>query len=197
MPIYEYRCSDCHRKVSIFWRSFSAVDETKARCNHCGGARLNRLASRIRVIRGGGSKSDVPAAEGGDVDDNFMNDLGGLDENDPRQLGRFMRKMAGEAGEEMGPEFDEIVGRLEKGEDPEKIEQSMGDLLGEPPGGDMMDGGMDAPPQPESNVESAGSTDGDKSGAKTARKVVRPRRPTSVAKGKAGKSTSKKGRVKR
>ena len=37
----------------------------------------------------------------------------------------------------MGPEFNEIVGRLEKGEDPEKIEQSMGDILGEGAGGEM------------------------------------------------------------
>jgi hypothetical protein len=50
--------------------------------------------------------------------------------SDPRALGRFMRKMAAQTGEGMGEEFDEVVGRLEKGEDPDKIEQSMGDLFG-------------------------------------------------------------------
>ena len=45
--------------------------------------------------------------------------MGDLDENDPKSLARFMRKMADETGEEMGAEFDEVVGRLEAGEDPE------------------------------------------------------------------------------
>jgi hypothetical protein len=38
-----------------------------------------------------------------------------------------MRKMAAESGEEMDPEFDEVIGRLEAGEDPESIEASMPD----------------------------------------------------------------------
>ena len=41
-----------------------------------------------------------------------------------------MRKMGDEMGEDLGPEFDEVVGRLESGEDPEAIEKSMPDLLG-------------------------------------------------------------------
>jgi len=59
----------------------------------------------------------------------------GLDENDPKSLARFMRKMADETGEDLGPEFEEVVGRLEAGEDPESIESSMPDL-GAPGGGD-------------------------------------------------------------
>jgi hypothetical protein len=54
--------------------------------------------------------------------------LAGLDENDPRSIARWMRKMSGEVGEDMGSEFDEMVDRLEAGESPEEIEQSMGDL---------------------------------------------------------------------
>ena len=48
---------------------------------------------------------------GGDAGDSMMPDLDGLDENDPRSLGRFMRKMAGDAGEDMGPEFNEAKTR--------------------------------------------------------------------------------------
>jgi hypothetical protein len=33
-------------------------------------------------------------------------------------------------GEEVPPEFDEVVGRLESGESPEEIEESMPDLGG-------------------------------------------------------------------
>ena len=38
--------------------------------------------------------------------------MAGLDEEDPRSLGRFMRKMGSEMGEDLGDEFDEVVGRL-------------------------------------------------------------------------------------
>jgi hypothetical protein len=67
-----------------------------------------------------------------------------VDENDPKSMARFMRKMASEMGDEAGeampPEFDEVVGRLEAGESPESIEQTMGDVLG---------GGDSASPEPE------------------------------------------------
>ncbi len=55
-------------------------------------------------------------------------DLSNLDENDPQSLGKFMRKMGQEMGEDLGDEFNEVVGRLEKGESPETIEASMPDL---------------------------------------------------------------------
>jgi hypothetical protein len=65
--------------------------------------------------------------------------LDDLNENDPRSLGRMMRRMADETGEDMGPEFGEVVGRLEKGEDPEAIEKSMPELaeMGGDDGGGM------------------------------------------------------------
>jgi hypothetical protein len=56
-------------------------------------------------------------------------------ENDPQALGRMMRKMGSELGEEMPPEFGEVVDRLEKGQSPEDIEQALPDL-GDAFGGD-------------------------------------------------------------
>ena len=56
--------------------------------------------------------------------------FGDIDENDPRSVGKFMRRMGSEMGEDMGPEFDEMVGRLEAGEDPESIESDMPDTTG-------------------------------------------------------------------
>ena len=49
----------------------------------------------------------------------------GLDENDPKSIAKFMKKMGNELGEGLGPEFEEVVDRLEKGESPEDIERSM------------------------------------------------------------------------
>jgi hypothetical protein len=54
--------------------------------------------------------------------------LGDFDENDPKSIGRFMRKMMGEMGDEggdLGPEFEEVVDRLEAGQDPEAIEREV------------------------------------------------------------------------
>ena len=68
--------------------------------------------------------------------------LAGLDEEDPRALGKFMRKMSQEMGEEMPGEFNEVVDRLEKGESPESIEASMPELA-EGMGGDSGGGFAD------------------------------------------------------
>jgi len=46
----------------------------------------------------------------------------------PRRCGRMMRKMGKEMGEEMPPEFGEVVDRLEKGQSPEDIEKELPDL---------------------------------------------------------------------
>ncbi len=59
--------------------------------------------------------------------------LSQIDENDPRSLGKFMRQMSQEMGEEMGDDFNEVVDRLEKGQQPEEIEQAMPDLADSPP----------------------------------------------------------------
>jgi putative FmdB family regulatory protein len=132
VPIYEYRCHDCKRRVSIFWRTFSDAEEGAPVCPRCGGAQLTRLVSRVRVVRSEESRLDSVA----DFDD-----LPDFDESDPRGMGRWMRKMSREMGEDLGPEFDEVVGRLESGESPEAIEKSMPELMGE--GGGDFDGGLD------------------------------------------------------
>ena len=122
MPIYEYRCQDCRRRVSIFFRTFSDAEGAAPACPRCGGSHLTRLISHVRVVRSEGSRLD---------DLSGLDDMPDFDENDPKSLGRWMRKMSAEVGEDLGPEFSEVVGRLESGEDPEDIEKSMPDLLGD------------------------------------------------------------------
>jgi hypothetical protein len=56
--------------------------------------------------------------------------LGGLDESDPASLGRWMRRMGSEMGEDLGPEFTEMVDRLEAGQSPEDIEAALPDMGG-------------------------------------------------------------------
>ena len=131
MPIYEYRCGSCKRRVSVFFRSFSAVEQ--AHCPNCGSTDLTRLVSRVST-----PKSEDARLESMSDPSNF----GDVDENDPKSVARFMRKMGGEMGEDMGPEFDEMVGRLEAGENPEDIEKSMPGLGGEGGGGGGMGEGF-------------------------------------------------------
>ncbi len=134
MPIYEYRCSSCGRRFSVLWRSFAEVSEENVVCKRCGSDKVNRLVSRVRVIRSEDSRLE-------DLADPSA--WGDIDENDPKSMGRFMRKMMSEVGDEageLGPEFEEVVDRLEAGQDPEQIEKEMPDLAGEGPGGDFYSG---------------------------------------------------------
>jgi hypothetical protein len=49
-------------------------------------------------------------------------------EDDPVALGGMLRKMKDQMGEEIAPEFDDVVDRLEKGQTPEQIERELPDL---------------------------------------------------------------------
>ena len=52
-----------------------------------------------------------------------------INEDDPRQAAMLMRKLTDATGLNLGPGMEEALSRMEKGEDPEKIEAEMGDLL--------------------------------------------------------------------
>ncbi|MDH4207385.1 MAG: zinc ribbon domain-containing protein [Anaerolineae bacterium] len=114
MPLYEYRCSGCRRRVTLL-RSFS--DTSTPCCPHCQSEDLTRLISRVSILRSEESRLESLADP---------SSLGDLDESDPRSVARWMRKMGEETGEDLGPEFHEMVGRLEAGESPEDVEESMG-----------------------------------------------------------------------
>ena len=104
MPIYEYRCTGCKRKVTVLTLRISeAVDPV---CEHCGSRALTRLMSRFALGRSEGSRLDSFADDAS---------LAGLDENDPKSVARWLRKMGKELGEEAGEDFDEMVDELEAG----------------------------------------------------------------------------------
>lgn len=118
MPNYDFVCDECGQRVRLFF-SFAAYDAAEPVCVHCGSKRMRRRIGRVAV-----AKSE-DARMGGLMDDSA---LAGLDADDPREIGRFMRKMGNEMGEDLGDEFGEVVDRLEKGESPEAIEKAMPDL---------------------------------------------------------------------
>ena len=127
MPRYDYRCQSC-RKRSVIFQTYAEYGRKKVKCPHCGSTELQRLIGRVRIARSEESRLD-------ELSD--PSDWGDVDENDPRSMARMMRKMGSELGEDMPGEFDEVVDRLEAGEDPEDIEESMPDLGGENSGDDF------------------------------------------------------------
>jgi len=125
VPIYEYRCAGCRRRVSVWWKTFTDAAVGQPVCPRCGGTELSRLMSRVAVLRSEESRLD-------DLSDPAA--FGDLDENDPKSMARWMRRMSAEMGEDLGDEFGEVVDRLEAGESPESIEESMPDLGAGGPG---------------------------------------------------------------
>jgi len=125
MPIYEYRCNMCHSRVTILTRSFASAESVSPQCPHCGSKNLTRLISRVAVVH-----SEEARLES--LTDPAM--LSGLDENDPRSIGRWMRRMSQQMGEDLGDEFTEIADRLESGQTPEEIESSLPDVDNLPEG---------------------------------------------------------------
>lgn len=112
MPIYEYLCRPCNTIYQFLVKRISA--ETAPVCPKCGAKELERVMSRF----------STPSTGSGAHESDDMG-LAGLDENDPRAMARAVRKMADQMGEDLGPELEHALGRLEAGEDPERIEQEL------------------------------------------------------------------------
>ena len=117
MAIYEYRCNDCRRKIDVFARGFTPpADPT---CTICGGANLDRVFSKFAMARSKNDKS---------VYDDILSDgklTRGLMSNDPRALAEWSRKMARATGEDSTPESEELLSRMDAGEDVSEIVEDM------------------------------------------------------------------------
>ena len=154
MPIYEFACPKC-RKIFSFLSKRLKPDRLPV-CPKCGNKKMSKQVSRFAMTRG----LKEPAArtepdEGGppmpDMDDprverammEMERDLEHLDENNPKHMAHMMRKMKDLMPPGSVPkELDTAIKRLEAGEDPEKIEADMGDVLGDLMGGPDEEGGM-------------------------------------------------------
>ncbi|MBI2830728.1 MAG: zinc ribbon domain-containing protein [Chloroflexi bacterium] len=105
MPLYEYRCSACHRHVTILVRDSSRP----LACPDCGSTGLSRLFSRFAIVR------SEQAAYDDILSDSQL--VKGLENDDPRALAEWNRKMSGETSE-AAPEYKEMLSRMEAGESP-------------------------------------------------------------------------------
>jgi putative FmdB family regulatory protein len=98
VPIYEYRCRACGKKSSFLTLSVRAALEPK--CRFCSSLDMAKLVSRVAVRRSEDSRLDSLADP---------SSLAGLDENDPKSVARWMKKMGREMGDEMGGDFEQEI----------------------------------------------------------------------------------------
>ena len=146
MPIYEFSCPNC--RVIFSFLSKRIKPGRLPLCPRCGNRKMSREVSRFAMIKGMSEPAARSGADEGppmpDMNDpriehvmsELERDMDHLDENNPRHMAHMMRKMKDimPAGS-MPKELDVAIKRLEAGEDPEKIEADMGDVLGEFMGG--------------------------------------------------------------
>jgi len=98
MPIYEYECHDCRKRVSLLVLRPSTAPA--ATCPSCHGSDLSRLMSRFATVKSEEARLDALAD---------TSSLGDLDENDPASVARFMKKMGKELGDDLGDDFESAM----------------------------------------------------------------------------------------
>jgi putative FmdB family regulatory protein len=157
MPIYEYACPKC-RVIFSFLSKRTNPDRLPV-CPKCGNKKMAKQMSRFAMSRGLKEPPTKTEPQSGeppmpDFDDPRMErammemerDMENLDENNPKHMAHMMRKMKDLMPPGTMPkELDVAIKRLEAGEDPEKIEEDMGDVLGDLMGGPDEQGGMGSP----------------------------------------------------
>jgi len=143
MPIYEFACQKCRRIFSFLSKRVNP--DRSPTCPKCGNKKLKKEVSRFAMTRGLKEPAAKTEADDGgppmpDFEDprverammEMERDMEHLDENNPKHMAHMMRKMKNLMPPgSMPKELDTAIKRLEAGEDPEKIEADMGDLLGD------------------------------------------------------------------
>lgn len=133
MPIYEFYCPDCNTIFNFFSRRINT--EKQPDCPKCGRKKIQRQMSVFATI--GKAKEHDPADPLAGIDESKMEqafesllrDAEGINEEDPRQMASLMRRFSDKTGISLGDRMEEALARMESGEDPDLIEQEMGDLM--------------------------------------------------------------------
>ena len=117
MPIYEYECGDCRRRVSVLIRSLTSHEAP--RCPRCGSSLLTRLMSRFATVKSEDARLDALSDP---------SQFGDLDENDPKSVARMMKRMGDEMGEDLG---DDLGAAMEEASSEESGVGGVADADGE------------------------------------------------------------------
>jgi len=116
MPIYEYQCDACG-KVSEFLL-IRTDEKFTPQCKRCNSKKMSRVLSRVRVIRSEESRMESLADP---------SKWGGINENDPKSMTRWMKKMGKELGEDMGEDVNQMVDEAMEEENASNPEEGLED----------------------------------------------------------------------
>src|SRR5512140_3473042 len=117
MPTYDFFCENCQQRFDVFM-TYSEYGKKPVLCEHCGSNHVRRRMTKVRIAKSEDSRMENM------VDESALQGL----EDDPKALGQMMKKMGREMGEDLPPEFDDVVARLEAGQSPEESESALPDL---------------------------------------------------------------------
>jgi hypothetical protein len=151
MPIYEYYCPDNNTIYQFFAKSLAQRDVIP-KCPENPKFRMQKAVSAFAVKTTAKKSTGDKSAEGegaaapdaGDpAEDARMeaamsameSEFSSVDENDPRAMGRMMRRMAELTGEKIDGEMEEVVRKLEEGADPDALEEQLGGAFPDEGGG--------------------------------------------------------------
>jgi hypothetical protein len=134
MPIYEYYCRENHT-IYQFYAKTLAQGKTTPRCPDNPKFRLQKMVSAF-AINSGGTPDEAaekppaaaPSAEDRRLDaamDSMEREFSGMDENNPKEMARMMRRMTQVSGEKLDGQLEEVVRKLEEGVDPDSLEDKM------------------------------------------------------------------------
>ena len=112
MPIYEYLCNSCKKRMSVLIRNIK--NPSTPICSRCGSRELTRLLSRFAVVKSEEARFESMADP---------STFGDLDENDPKSVARWAKRMGKELGEDLGEDFDEM---MEGGMEEEAASEELG-----------------------------------------------------------------------
>lgn len=116
MPIYQYDCAGCDRRVDVFFRSVSKA--TNPTCPECGSKKLSRVMSKFAR-----AKTDQQRLEGIDL----AREQGKLEDGDVGSFAKWARQAGSEYDEQLGTNYRELAEKAEAGEDPvERIDAGYG-----------------------------------------------------------------------
>jgi len=120
MPEYDYRCNQCGRSITLFYKTYKEYDESARACPHCGSADLTRIIKRVAVAR--------PSRDFASMSSSEM--LSVLEGGDSREVGTMFEQV-GATAPELGEEFHQTTERLLRGESMESIERDLQASSGE------------------------------------------------------------------
>jgi len=118
MPTYDFICNNCNQRFDVFL-TFADYGKKKITCTHCKSKDVRRRMTKVRIAKTEEGRMNAMA-------DDFSG-FEGIEDN-PKEMARMMKKMGNEMGEELPPEFNEVVDRLESGQSPDEIESAIPDL---------------------------------------------------------------------